>query len=555
MTASMTRVILGAELLALRNRLLKQGAPRLALLVIFGLGAVIFIGGAVFTVGATVGRFLPSAQDSVLAGGFTAVSVLMLVLGFPSVIATFFVGRDLLQLVLAPVRTAELFAARLLLAMTANLLMSGILLAGVIGLGIGSGASAVYYPLAVVLIFVQVLLITAVQAILMSVVLRWVPARLARDVAAAVAGLTGAGFYLAWNVSFRRSFSRASHPDLSNLSSLTQRIDRLPSSWPGHALSAAIAGNAPLAVMWVMATVVLAALVLLAAELLYERTLLAGLGVFGSTAVVWRRKVSKPEAVTVAGGYGSPLLAIARKDWLAYRRDIRRLTRLLPALLFPIGYAIALSQPSRTGGGFWTNVFLAGFMSMFMSTALATPSIPSERRGFQILRMSPVPIWQILRAKVVLTLPPVLALTIAFSVVVAAVNGSRPDQLLELCLLVIWFGCGFVAIGVSAGGIDPRFDANDDRRSVGMLGSLTGVLGSVGFAALSMGAFALFIYGAGAVAGTAHLGPIPSTPAVGALMTATGILLVAGAIAVVGGLLWIASTRLKAFEAPIASTA
>jgi len=99
-----TRIILGAELLAFRHRLLKRNTARLVLLVIALLLAAVFIGGGAFGLGVTAGQYLPSARDGLLAGGFTALSVLMLVVGFPTVIATFFVGRDLLQLVLAPVR-------------------------------------------------------------------------------------------------------------------------------------------------------------------------------------------------------------------------------------------------------------------------------------------------------------------------------------------------------------------------------------------------------------------------------------------------------------------
>ena len=77
----------------------------------------IFIGGGAFSLGAGAAHFLPTAIDPLLVGGFTGLSVLMLVVGFPTVIATFFVGRDLLLLTLAPVRTIEIFAARLTLAM------------------------------------------------------------------------------------------------------------------------------------------------------------------------------------------------------------------------------------------------------------------------------------------------------------------------------------------------------------------------------------------------------------------------------------------------------
>jgi hypothetical protein len=547
-----TRTILGAELLGLRHRLMKRGPVRLAVLVIAMAAAAVFIGGGAFTVGATAGKFLPTAVDTVLVGGFTGLSVLMLVVGFPTVIATFFVGRDLLQLALAPVRTIEIFAARLTLAMGANLLISCILLAVVLGVGYGTGAPLSYFIVAVFLIFGQVLVVTAMQTVLMSVVLRWVPARLARDVAAAVAGLTGAGLYLAWNISLRQSFSSRARPDLDNLNTLVQRIDWLPPAWPGHALSSIIGGNFGAAAMWTLLTLLLGAAMVAAASILYERTLLAGLGIFGSTQSVWRQRARTAPAV--ARGAASPTLAIARKDWLGFRRDIRRLSRLLPALLFPIGYVFAVSRPSRSISGFWAEVFLVGFISMFMSTSLATPSIPSERRGFQLLRMAPVTMWQVLRAKVLLTVPPVLAMTVVFSVVVAIVSSNGADRLVELSTLVIWLGFGFVSIGVSAGGIDPRFDALDDRRSVGLVGTLAGLGASLGFGLLSIGAFALFLFGADAVAGTAQLGPFPATPEIGAVMWAGGMVLAACSLAVVVLLLWIANSRLRSFDTAIANT-
>jgi hypothetical protein len=552
MSFAMTRVILAAELLALRHRILKRGAARIALLALFLAIAAVFIGGGAFTVGATAGRFLPTARDIILEGGFTTLSVLMLVIGFPTVISTFFVGRDLLQLVLAPVRPYEIFAARLLLAMSANLLISAILLAATFGVGAGSGASISYYALAAVLIFVQVLIVTAAQAVLMSVILRWVPARIARDVAAAVAGLAGAGFYLAWNLNLRQSFSARTHPDIANLTTLVQRVGWLPSAWPGHALSSVIAGDAAGALVWSAFSVALAAIIVIAAQILYARTLLAGLGVFGGTQAVWTRGQRKQAAPAAGLGAASPARAIAIKDWLGYRRDIRRLSRLLPAFLFPIGYAFSFIRPGRGFSGFWSVVFLAAFISMFMSTSLATPSIPSERRGFQLLRMAPMTMWQVIRAKVTLTLPPVLGLTLLFTVAVAAASGTGVAQIAELAALVLWLGAGFVSIGVSAGAIDPRFDATDDRRAVGLVGTLAGLGGALGFAVLSLGSFALFIFGASAATGTMHLGPIPSTPTIGALMWGSGLLLAAGAATVVGALLWIANSRLSFNEGVIA---
>jgi hypothetical protein len=303
---------------------------------------------------------------------------------------------------------------------------------------------------------------------------------------------------------------------------------------------------------------------------MYERTLLFGLGVFGGATRVWRRRKARPftlesplgagalrarpERPTWWGAQGSPYRAIAIKDWLGFRRDVRRLTRLLPALLLPLGYAAALSQPARSLSGFWSNVALVTFLSMFMSSALASPSIPSERRGFQLLRLAPLTMWQLLRAKVFIALPPVLATMLVFSVAVAVTSKSGAIQLLELVIFGVWLAAGFVSISVSSGAIDPHFEATDDRRSVGIIGTFTSIGGSLGFSIISIGALALFLFGQQAAAGTANLGPIPSTPAVGFAMVLGGLLLVASGCALVAVLLTFANARLRAFEASITET-
>jgi len=553
---SALRVIVGAELRAMRNRLLKGNRTRLVALVIVLLLAIPFLGGGTFTVGATAGHFLPFSVDPLLAAAFTGLSLLMLLIGFPTVIASLFVGRDLLQLVVAPVRTRDIFVARLVTAMSANILISGVLLAAVLGLGAGAGAPLIYFPVALLLIAVQVLVVTSLQAILMTVIVRWVPARLARDVAAAVAGLTGAALYLTWNLSLRQTFRRTARPDVSGLTSLVQRIDWLPTTWPGHALTAIASGSVAVALVWVLATVLLAAILVAMAELLYERTLLVGLGVFGDAPAIWRRRSTvrpSPQPYPLRGE-GSPYFAIARKDWLGFRRDVRRLTRLLPALLLPVGYAAALSQPARSLSGFWSNAALITFLSMFMASALSLPSIPSERRGFQLLRMAPLSMWLLLRAKVFIAFPVVVATMLVFSVAVAVISKSGVAQLLELVVLGLWLAAGFVSISVSGGAIDPRFDATDDRRSVGLVGSLAAIGGSLGFAVLSLGALALFLFGGQAASGAGNLGPIPSTPAVGLAMIFGGVALLAFCASLVGALLWIANSRLRSFEASIAST-
>jgi hypothetical protein len=113
----------------------------------------------------------------------------------------------------------------------------------------------------------------------------------------------------------------------------------------------------------------------------------------------------------------------------------------------------------------------------------------------------------------------------------------------------VWLALGFVSIAVSGGAIDPRFDATDDRRSVGLVGSLSSIGASLAFAVLSIGALALLVVGGQAVAGTVNLGPISLIPVVGVAMMVGGVVLFAGCGVLVGAILWFANSRLSLFEA------
>src|SRR5260370_8041620 len=119
---------------------------------------------------------------------------------------------------------------------------------------------------------------------------------------------------------------------------------------------------------------------------------------------------------------------------------------------------------------------------------------------------------RVLRTKVFMALPVVLATMLVFSVAVGVASKSGAIQLLELVIFGVWLAFGFVSISVSGGAIDPHFEATDDRRSVGVLGSLASIGGSLWFSVLSLGALAPFPFCQQAAPHTPHLLPIPSHP-------------------------------------------
>lgn len=552
MSRSAVSIILGAELLAWRNRVVKGHSSRaIALTLALALGAIV-LGGTVFGLAGAAAQFLPYARDPMLAGAFTVLSILMLIVGFPTVIANFFVGTDLLQLVLAPVRPIDIFLARSVLAMRANLLLGYVIAAFVAGVGAGSGAGPIYYPVGMLMVALQVLVVTALQAILMSAVVRFVPARIARDAAVAVASISGAAIYLLWQVTLRQTIGRRA--DVSGLVAFARRVDWMPSAWPGHALSSLLAGASGEALLWLAVTAAFSAALIGCAATLYGSTLLAGLGQFGAAPARWRARPAGRRRPDAARGGSSPELAIARKDWLTYRRDVKRLSRLVPAVIFLIGYAVLLNRPQRGLSSFWNDVFVVAFVSMFVAMAVATSAVPSERRGFLLLRMAPIKPWHVLRAKIGLTMLPLVALAVLVDLIVGIIGANGPSELLQLLVLAVWLGFGFVAIGVSAGAIDPRFDSVDDRRMVGPLGTLVGLGAELGFGVLSVLAFATLHFAGQVYGGGVQIADYRFAPAFAFGFAGFAILLAACAAAVVGYLLRTAARRLSSFEVAIVTS-
>ena len=549
---SAVAIILRTELRAWRNRLTSNSGRALGLAILIALGCL-FIGVTLFGVAFAAGSVLPSARESILTGVFTALSVMMLVVGFPSVIGSYFAGRDLIQLVLAPVPVKQIFVARSLFAMSANTLVGVLFLTFIVGFGAGSGASPIYYLLALLLVVLQVLLLTALQVNVMAAVLRWVPARLARDVAVGVAGISGAVLYAIWNLTIRQTFTTFHRqPNFSQLESALHRIDWLPSAWPGHALFAAITGDVAGTLLWTALVLLVSGVLTASAALLYESTLLSGLGLLGGVGVARRRSALGP-VIATREGVGSPGVAIARKDWIVYRRDIRRLMRFLPALLFVFVYGFVL-RPTRGIDPLWNGAFVIAFISFFLSLLFATTSIPSERRGFQLLRLAPITTWELLRAKVLFALAPVLVASLVPALGIAVLSGEGAVGSLALAVLAVWVGLGCVCIGVSAGAIDPQFESTDDRRSVGVIGTFLAMGAQLAFALLSIGAFGLLFLASQFAEGMRPLPFLPVAPALAAPAAVAALLLLTGAASLVTLLLSTAASHLRSFEGAIATT-
>jgi len=179
-------VILGADARSAWNRLRRGGsAARRSLLTILVASVVVgpLVLALAFLSGLALGRIGADPVAS-LTGGFAALVVLITGLGVSTVIQAFFADRVLLLFALAPVRPRDVFLARLLTCSLPAWLVGLGVVALITGYGIGRGAGAGYYVAGLVAVGLTVFSTVSVLVAVLSLVLRVVPARRARDVGA-----------------------------------------------------------------------------------------------------------------------------------------------------------------------------------------------------------------------------------------------------------------------------------------------------------------------------------------------------------------------------------
>ena len=197
-------VLLRADLQGFRNRIrtMERRRRTLVLVGVPGLALVVLV--PAIAVGAAVASLGKAAALGLLTLGFTSLGMLMLIVGLSSVLVSFFSSRDLLLLAGAPIRLRDIYLARLVVAARSSVLVASLLLASVVGYGIGIGADFFYWIAAPVTVACVVLTVTAFQVTLLSVIVRIVPMSRARTLVSILAAATGSIFWVGWRSEERR---------------------------------------------------------------------------------------------------------------------------------------------------------------------------------------------------------------------------------------------------------------------------------------------------------------------------------------------------------------
>jgi len=549
---STVAVLVRADLFSFRNRMRRIERRRLTLLM----AALPILAAAVLAPAVSLGVSLANlgqrAAVGVLTLGFTTLGMVMLVVGLSSVMVSFFASRDLLLLAIAPVRLVDIYAARLLVAARASVLIAALLLAAMVGYGVAAGVGVLYWIAAPLMVLCTVFAATALQVALLSVVVRLVPVARARTMVSIIAAMLGSAFWMAWLL--LRSQEAISGVDSSlaqsaaSASGLGEKLVWLPTAWPARALAGFASGDAS-APLWMLTTLLATGSALMLGHAVFVHAFRRGLSALGEVprrAAAAERARARSDTRAWTAPQHPPLVALVRKEWLVMRRDSRRLAALVPLCVIAAVYPL-VGPTGGDGGDFWTSVLRGGSLSLmlpfFFTQILAAPAVALEGRAFMLMRLAPVDVATVLRAKVIAVAVPMCIATGVACIVLGVSRHGDAVEILTLLLMGTWLALGATAIGVGGGAIGARFDAEDPRRAVSTGAALGSTLASLGFLGLSIVA-ALQLGRA-----TGLLGRIPGVPGSGTSGAMLGVFVALGiAVAIVVTVLTMAERRLAQWQ-------
>jgi hypothetical protein len=203
----------------------------------------------------------------------------------------------------------------------------------------------------------------------------------------------------------------------------------------------------------------------------------------------------------------APVRAIAIKDFLVLRRDLRSLSQLVTPLILGIVYTFMLvrggNAPQERGAGagvieevirnaaLYGNVGIAMFVGWSLLSRLAGMGFSAEGKSYWMLKASPVSGRRLLTAKFLVAYLPTLILGWSFLVVIALVRGGSLVGLLYGLAVVALSNAGLAGLNLAFGVVGANFDWEDPRRmNAGSAGCLGAILSMV-YIVVALGCFIL----------------------------------------------------------------
>ena len=421
------------------------------------------------------------ASSPLLITLFSGVLVFVLLWGLGTILVRLYLTSDLELLLVSPISRRAVFGLKLLEGVESVFVPASLVATILVAYGQALRVGWGYYPLALATLIVVLLLLSGLSMLVVMLIMRWLPARRARELWTFLWVICFGAVWFGWMM-----LTSGDNDPLQRVggwatagATFGRGLGWTPAAWAGNMLAAFVEGawgslalNAGLLLGCTVAVLALAYAV-------YERSFYRGWAVMREVPLGRRRR---GRGLRLLRWLPWPARVIVYKDWTMLPRDLRWLSGLVMPLLVAVFYIYnfgfreqaAQNQPEMA---FWLAVAITPLVPFFLVSALATPSIPTEGRNFELLRAAPISPHDVLWGKFWTSFPPILALGEVIGLLIALLMGVSAGSLLLLLGFNALLVALFVAWSVAAGMLTPDFEAEHPRRAAGTGGVYASMLG------------------------------------------------------------------------------
>lgn len=455
----MTRLLLWVQLRQVVHTWVTR--RRLAFLVVIGLIALSFMAGLT-AAGYGIGR--AGSLDALRPLGalaLPAVVILVVLADLPRTYTQLYASRDLELLFTLPIPTRSVFLVKYAQTLlVGNLLTIPLVLVPLIGFGIGAGASLAYYPALVAVIAVVVAGAVAFCYLLTLVLVRVLPHNRVSEIMVAVQAL--AGLAAAVGGQFFRFTDR-----LERATEVLPTVPVwLPTTWGAIALERAAHAD-PVAIAPALAVAAVSGGLLLLSLTLVERGF--RLGWVRLSEGTGRKRPARARAAR-HGQLPGPIAAIATKEIIMLRRDVREWMAFVPMLVFfgigvfqlVAGGGATIARENPNAAWLLTQGSLLAIMILF-GPSFAAATFARDGLAAWTLRSAPLSGWQIALGKFVVYWGATAAVVVVADLVAALAFGWPLAMTGGGALVVATLLAGIMALGLWTGTIGARYDPQNPQ--------------------------------------------------------------------------------------------
>lgn len=445
---------------------------------------------------------LENVPVMLLSGAFLVVFLI----SFQVLLQALYLSGDMDLLLSSPVPARAVFVAKLLQAVLPNFLYIGIFTMPVLwGLGTASGYNVLYYPLALLLLALQILAAAGLSALLVMAVVRIFPARRVFEVISFLGAIFGMLCSQWTNLS--RSLGSGEWGTASSFAQVAGTLSRFsstwfPLAWPGLGLMALGQGRWLAGLGYLTLSIGLAVGVFALSLRVAERLYYSG---WARVRAAPGRKPRRAASRTGIPARRLPLLSpvvstILQKDLRMLRRDLRHLSHLISPVIFAIIYAVMMLSSDRGDTdhpfaqfmqqyAFYFTILIALFACWGLATRLAMMSFSQEGKHYWVLKSAPVSAGQLALAKWLTAFLPTLAVGSVLLIGIGALQRAALGDVIFGWLVVAFVVAGNTGLNLAFGITSARLDWTDPRRMTSGGASCLAALVQTGFQALILAIF------------------------------------------------------------------